>query len=567
MSKRLVWLPPQLEVLKRCDSTGMMYVETRRQFGKTTLFSGIALKKMMKFKGRLVTFASASLNVGKELIYKQDSIVSGAVQMLRENLRDTVKKEAAVFHATLDDFTAEAAAAGMRFNLAERDGKDYKQIDVDGIADLFERSRLEMRLWHSTGVCSRTQIIAPNPATARGFTGDVLIDEIGFIPDFAELWEAMEPIASRDPTFRLVMASTPPPDEGHLCFKIGQPPKGMTFEPNANGHWYRSAAGVLCLRVDVWDAEKCGVKLYDLETRQPITPEQHRALSFDKDAWDRNYALKRIPGGLVAMPSTAIDAAQAKGAEDCLAFDLGTIEEGQEEATLARVVGAVQNIAGAGSWGAGYDIATTTNAKSNPSSLTLTQAKGAERRARLIVRWKSANPEFSKSLVIRACETLKHAGGTLRAVGIDGSNERYFASQMKAALEAAGFSVQIVVSGETQEDPDNPKAKMRMKEKLGGLLVNTATDRLLALPPDKWVKDDFLLQKKEKGLFVCDLDAAGNHGDTFDSTKLSVFALEVEGQPDVFEMPIGSFSQPTARDPNPSWLRRTVDAFTSTFYG
>ncbi|MEG7795889.1 hypothetical protein, partial [Listeria monocytogenes] len=85
--------------------------------------------------------------------------------------------------------------------------------------------------------------------------------------------------------------------------------------------------------------------------------------------------------------------------------------------------------------------------------------------------------------------------------------------QMKTALEAAGFTVIIVVSGEMQEDPDNPKAKMRMKEKLGGLLVNTATDRLLALPPDKWVKDDFLLQKKEKGLFVCDLDAAGNHGD------------------------------------------------------
>jgi hypothetical protein len=537
--KKLVWLPPQLALMKRFGEVGMIYFEARRQFGKTTTFAGISLRQMMKHPGRLVTFASASLNVGKELIYKEAAVLADAMNSMK----------------------AEAESAKMQLGIADGvAGKEYKSIDLDGIADLFERSRLEMRLHHSRTVVSRTQIIAPNPATARGFSGDVLIDEIGFIPDFAEVFEAMEPIASRDPTFRVLMASTPPPDESHLCYKIGLPPiPGMTFEPCADGHWYESAAGVLCLRVDVYDAEAAGVKLYDLKTRQPVPAAVHRSRSLDKDAWDRNYGLKRIPGGLVAMPSTAIDAAQEKGAEDCLAFDLGTIEEGQEEATLARVVGHVQNVACAGTWGAGYDIATTTNAKSNPSSITLTQGKGSERRARLIVRWKSANPEFSKGLVVRSCETLKHAGGSLKAVGIDGSNERYFATQVKTALEAAGFTVIIVVSGEVLEDPDNPKAKMRMKEKLGGLLVNTATDRLLALPPDKWVKDDFLLQKKEKGLFVCDLDAAGNHGDSFDSTKLSVFALESEGGVQTLDLPRGDFAQPSERSPWPSWMRNMVD--------
>ena len=544
--KRLVWLPPQIALMKRFGEVGMIYFEARRQFGKTTTFAGISLRQMMKHPGRLVTFASASINVGKELIYKEAAVLADAMAAMK----------------------AEAEAAKMQLGLADSGGKEYKDIDLDGIADLFERSRLEMRLHHTRTMVSRTQIIAPNPATARGFSGDVLIDEIGFIKDFAEVFEAMEPIASRDPSFRVLMASTPPPDESHLCYKIGLPPiPGMAFEPDANGHWYESAAGVLCLRVDVYDAEAAGVKLYDLKTREPVPALVHRSRALDKDAWDRNYALKRIPGGLVAMPSTAIDAAQAKGADDCLAYDLGTIEEGNEEAALSRVVGAVQNIAGLGAWGAGYDIATTTSAKSNPSSITFTQAKGAERRARLIVRWKSANPEFSKAVVVRGCETLKQGGGSLRAVAIDGSNERYYASQVKTALEASGFAVEIVVSGETLQDPDNPKAKMRMKEKVGGLLVNTATDRLLALPPDKWVKDDFLLQKKEKGLFVCDLDAAGNHGDSFDSTKLSVWALEVEGESEAYEMPVGSFAQPTARDPNPSWLRRTMDAFTTHFHG
>lgn len=560
------WLPPQVEVLKRFGTVGMMYVETRRQFGKTTLFSGVGLKQMMKYKGRLVTFASASLNVGKELIYKQDSVLAGAMHDMRleQDRRGRIKQDAAAFHNAMGDFQKEAIQAGMRFNLADREsGKDYKQIDVDGIADLFERSRLEMRLWHSASLCSRTQIIAPNPATARGFTGDVLIDEIGFIPDFAEVWEAMEPIASRDPSFRVLMASTPPRDESHLCFKIGQPPEGMVFEPNGNGHWYRSQAGVLCLRVDVWDAQACGVQIHDLETREPITPEQHRERALDKDAWDANYALKRIPGGLVAMPSTAIEAAQAKGAEDCLAYDLGTIEAHNEDATLARVVGAMQNIAEQGDWGIGYDVATTTNKKSNPSSITLTRGKGNERRARLLIRWKSANPDFSESLVLRAAEALRKAGGRVRRVCIDASNERYFAIRMKKALEAAGFEVELVVSGETVENPDNPKATMRMKEKTGNLLVNTATDRLLALPPDKWVKDDFLLVKKEKGLFVCDLDPAGNHGDTFDSTKLSILALEGGGAVEILEINCDALGS-GGRSPHPSWMPKQHTEHTLT---
>lgn len=544
--KKLVWLPPQKALMKRFGEVGMIYFEARRQFGKTTTFAGISLKQMMKHPGRLVTFASASINVGKELIYKEAAVLADAMQAMK----------------------AEAEAAKMQLGLADSGGKEYKDIDLDGIADLFERSRLEMRLHHTRTMVSRTQIIAPNPATARGFSGDVLIDEIGFIKDFAEVFEAMEPIASRDPSFRVLMASTPPPDEAHLCYKIGMPPiPGMTFEPCADGHWYESAAGVLCLRVDVFDAEAAGVKLYDLKTREPIPALTHRSRALDKDAWDRNYALKRIPGGLVAMPSTAIDAAQEKGAEDCLAYDLGTIEGGQEEATLARIVGAVQNVAEGGEWGVGYDIATTTNKKSNPSSITLTRSKGAERAARLIVRWKSANPEFSKSVVLRSCETLKHGGGQIRAVAIDGSNERYFADIVRTALQELGFTVIIVVSGETVENPDNPKASMRLKEKTGNLLVNTATDRLLALPPDKWVKDDFLLAKKEKGLFVTELDAAGNHGDTFDSTKLSLWALASGGAVEAWDMVRGDVVGGSGRDPNPSWLRRVRDTVEGLIYG
>jgi hypothetical protein len=545
------WLEPQKELLRRFGTVGMIYFEARRQFGKTTVFAGVALKQMMKNPGRLVTFASASLNVGKELIYKQDSVISGAVRDMRTEMdqRGRIKQDAQAFANAMGDFQRQAQQSGMRFNLADgAANKDYQDIDVDGIADLFERSRLEMRLWHTPSLCSRTQIIAPNPATARGFSGDVLIDEIGFIPDFTEVWEAMEPIASRDPTFRVLMASTPPADESHLCYKIGEPPEKTVFEPDANGHWYRSQAGVLTLRVDVYDAAAGGVNLYDLETRQPITPDEHRDRALDKDAWDRNYALKRIPGGLVAMTGVAIDAAQEKGREECFAMDLGTVAPNEEERTLARVMANVLNVAELGQWGAGYDIATTIKQKSNPSSITLCQARGSEKWARLIVRWKSADPKFSKALVKRSLETLRSTGAVVRELDIDASNERYYATELKGEIEHV--PVALVVAGENVVVGDQ---EMKEKERCGNLLVNHANARLLALPPQGWVKTDFLLVKKDRGLFVNDLDPAGNHADTFDSTKLAVRALEGDGPVEALFPQRGDLAGPS-RNPHPSWL-------------
>jgi hypothetical protein len=538
----ITWLPPQRELIRRFGGVGMIYWEARRQFGKTTTLAGVALKQMMKHRGRLVTFASASINVGKELIYKEANVLNDALAGMRE----------------------QAEKGGMKLSLAEHGGKEYNSIDIDGIAELFERSRLEMRLWHTQTICSRTQIIAPNPATARGFSGDVLLDEIGFIPDFVEVWEAMEPIASRDPSFRVLMASTPPGDESHLCYKIGEPPEGLRFEPNGDGHWYRSQAGILTLRVDVWDGQECGVRLYDLETREPITPEQHRERALDKDGWDRNYGLKRIPGGLVAMPGTAIDAARAKGREECLALDLGTVAPENEETALQRVVAHVLNVANQGLWGAGYDIATTTNKKSNPSSFTLSQARGAERWARLIVRWKSANPDFSESLLKRALAALKLAGGRIQGLSIDASNERYYATQLKQRI--TDCPVHLIVSGEVVATGDPSQPEMRQKERLGSLMVNTANDRLLACPDVEWVKADWLLVKKEKGLFVTDLDPAGNHGDTFDSTKLSLDALESSGEVEALFPGIGDLAA-SGRPKAPSWMDRTRDLFEGLIYG
>ena len=56
-------------------------------------------------------------------------------------------------------------------------------------------------------------------------------------------------------------------------------------------------------------AQLAGVKLYDDTTRAVVTPEQHRAAAYDKQAWDRNYALKWIKGGSAALSLTDIERA------------------------------------------------------------------------------------------------------------------------------------------------------------------------------------------------------------------------------------------------------------------
>lgn len=487
----------QRVVIRQCDLVGFLLLLWRRQFGKSTTLANVALKKMMKRRGRLVTFASASLLVGREII----------------------QKESQVLQAALDDLRKKAREAQMQLDSVNREtGKQLEEsLSADDFAELFEQQRLEFRLYHDRTVYSRTLVIAPNVATARGFSGDVLLDEIGFIKDFKDLWEAMEPIASSDPDFRVLMATTPPADDTHYSFELTVPPDGMVFPVDENGNLYRSQAGVMIHRVDVHDGYAAGVKLYDLETREPLTPQEHRARALDRDAWDRNYGLMHKFGGTAACSIMALAFAQEQGRKKCFAVDIE--HEGDELEGLKFLEG----ILGDGQVGLGFDVATTEKELSNPSSLTITEKVGVDCLARLILRWKTSNPDYPRDLISRVLDVIekRKAGGKARRLCIDATNERYFATDLKKQLRAK-VMVQLVISSETLL---YKAQEMTVKAYLGNLLVNTMEDGRLALPPDRWVKDDFRLVRRDKGSFMAMVDSAGNHGDSFDSTKLSLHAL------------------------------------------
>ena len=491
----------QRELVRKCESHRLIGFLARRQYGKTTTFSAIALKKMMKRRNHLVTYGSATLLLGRELILKESRVMQQALEAMRSQANKLVLQVA--------DRTTE---------------KVPDKLTEDDFAELFEAQRLEFRLWHDQTSYSRTLIIAPNPSTAVGWTGDVMLDEVGRIKNFREVWEAVEPIVSSDPNFRLLLCTTPPPDDTHYSFEMLAPPIGTEFPPSAAGNWYRSELGVTVLRVDAYDAWLDGVPVYDMDEGKPLSPEEHRRRALDKEAWDRNYGVKFVLGGTAAVGLLQLDTAMRRGIGQCACIIV------EDDMDFERGLVFLREHLGAGPVGLGWDLATTEKESSNPSSFTVMEREGIESFGRATFVWKTRDPDLAKERARRLVETVnqRQEGGPARRLCIDATNERYFATEVQNEFGGL-LPVQLVIASETIEQPG--AEPMTMKSFLGNRLVGTLDDNHMTLPPERYVKEDFRLVKRDRGSFVCSLGPNGEHGDTFDSHKLALEALENRNVP------------------------------------
>ena len=85
-------------------------------------------------------------------------------------------------------------------------GTEYESVDKSqGVR--FQNMRMEVRI-RAHGKVGRIKVLAANPRTARGFSGDLILDEFAFHEDSAAIWEAAEPILASNPDFLCRMAST-----------------------------------------------------------------------------------------------------------------------------------------------------------------------------------------------------------------------------------------------------------------------------------------------------------------------------------------------------------------------
>jgi hypothetical protein len=492
----LTFRSAQSEFIRGVERYGVVAFLARRQFGKTTTLASVSLMKMMRRRDHTVIFGSVKLNLGREIVRKESEILRKAIRALQQEAAD---------------------ADGLLTTVNSDDGKDIGRIRDDDFAAVFEAQRLEFRYYHDRTSYSRTKVVALQPDTV-GETGDLIADEISRSKRWAETWEAIEPIVQSNPEFRVLLATTPAPDDSHLSNEQLAPPVGTALPVSPCGNWYRTDCGFWVLRVDAFDAYADGIPVYDMETRKALAPEEHRRRAHDKDAWDRNYGVKFILGGTSALGLLQLQSAQQRGIGQCAYFQ---IEEDQD---MGAALDFITEHMGAGPVGLGWDLATTEKESSNPSAFTVLERVGQEWFARVILTWKTRDPAVAKARarLIVATVNARPEGGKARRLCVDATNERYFSVEVQRDL-AAMVPVELVISSETVELPgEEPITK---KSLLGNHLVDELDNNRGTLPPERYVKEDFRRQKRDRGSFECEIGQNGEHGDTFDSTKLALHAL------------------------------------------
>jgi hypothetical protein len=527
----------QREALKALRHRRLFCLLFERQAGKTTTIGRMALFEMMKHPGRVCIYASASLLLAKEIIFKQ-------ISATEQSARALIQKESEVLFAAAAVSTAEAHKAGLDFQTVDvgspaKAGRALKAPSLTEFMELFEAQRLEFRLYHDRTTFSRTQIIAPNPATARGWTGTVFLDEIGFIKNFSELWIAIEPIISTDAQFKLILATTPPQDDTHYCFELLAPPAGVVFQANPSGNWYESEAGVPVLRADAYDTHAAGKKIFDVRTGDEIAPAESFRRAINKDGWRINHGLQWLLGGSAACDLLRLKVAQERGIGCCQCALIDSDADFDQAMTwLERTLA---NRAGDSKFGLGFDVATTTKEKSNPSVLAVLEQRGLDMMARQFLVWKTRDPDVAIERLSRTLDVLEKCEARPRALAVDATNEKYFAENLRKEFRGR-VPVLLVVSSETVDKPGLEKPT-NWKEYLGDQYVGLLDDNHLTLPPEQYVRIDHRLVRKDRGRYMCEPDADGRHGDTFDAGKLSVHALLKRGGP-AWAMPMstGNFS-------------------------
>lgn len=211
--------------------------------------------------------------------------------------------------------------------------------------------------------------------------------------------------------------------------------------------------------------------------------------------------------------------------------------------------------------GLGLDLATTERGTSNPSSLTVGQKHSGRFFARLVLSWKTADPDVTRAVIRLVLDHLAAAQVRPRRLCVDASNERFFATQLRKEF-GARLPVELIAGNNKLA---HRGFELDAKTLLGNLWSALIEDGLTVLPADDFIAYDYRLVKREAGGFVTETGKNGEHGDCFDSGKLAHWALESGGgnitAENVQGVAVGEFSggghalRPGIRNP---FLRRRL---------
>ena len=187
--------------------------------------------------------------------------------------------------------------------------------------DKIENMRIECRI-SILGFEGRIKVLAANPRTARGFSGDLILDEFGFHEDSYAIWDAAEPILSANADFECRIAST---GNGryNMFYHMVEGARIDATRDNPAG-LSTSERDFLVSRVSRSAAYELGQKIYSLKTKQELTPTQARAAALDKASYDQNYELTFASAEDELLTQEQISGCEYKFSERECRIDEGT---------------------------------------------------------------------------------------------------------------------------------------------------------------------------------------------------------------------------------------------------
>lgn len=444
------------------DHSGKTLIEHwSRQIGKSYTYAAWAVDRLLRYPGRLVTVLSNSRENGAEFVAKAQDVC--------RKLGQAIETES---------------------NQAELDGQPAISEDVK-----YENMRFEIRLTVG-GQVGRIKVLAANPRTARGFSGDLILDEFAFHEDSAAIWEAAEPIISSHPDFLCRILST------------GNGRRNMFYQLISEGRIkYRRIR-----RSDAWATGE--LKIYSQVDGREITPAEARAQSSDKRAYDQNYECAFEDENTPLLTAELISAAERAELSGCV--DRQT----WRAATLARM-----RTTG-GRLEAGLDVGRSRDL----SVLTVIARQPGSDVRRVVGMLEMENvrlPEQQRQLDA-LCALTNFTGVEIDMTGL-GLGLFEYAETRHGSRRVRGVHFSSTEPVGRQQAGDGRKATTaRVTEIMATDLVEIFEDRRLEIPADARLRDDLRLPEKVTSpggrVSIAASRSGDGHADRFWSLALAVRA-------------------------------------------